>query len=165
MSRCIARRRLALAFLLAGVFVSPAHAKDGWHGAERPGARALFYGEVPPTGRQPNPETIQLILRCADKGRAIVVFVAETSAKLKPGRALRVLLSVAGVRSAAMGRTTANQLAGVPSLRATLPLHARVFAAMTEPRTLHIQAGGWQRSLPLNGLGGRLKRLTAGCRK
>lgn len=165
MSRCVARRSLVLAILLAGVFVSPAQAKEGWHGAERPGARALFYGELPPKGEPPNPETIQLLLRCAEKRKAIVLFVAETSAKLKPGKAVRVVLSVAGIRSAAKGKTMANQLAGVSSLKASFSLRARVFAAMTEPRTLRIRAGGWQSTTSLKGLGGRLKRLLAACRK
>lgn len=165
MSRCVAQRGFALALLLASAFVSPAHAKEGWHGADRPGARTLFYGELPPAGEAPNPETIQLILRCADKGKAIVLFVAETSAKLKPGKFVRVVLSVARVRSETIGRTMANQLAGVPSLRARLPIRARVFAAMKERRTLRISAGKWRSALSLKGLGGRLKRLLAACRK
>jgi hypothetical protein len=154
-----------MTILLTCSFVSPAQAKEGWHGADRPGARALFYGELPPKGEPPNPETIQLLLRCAEIRKAIVLFVAETSAKLKPGRAVRVVLSVAGIRSAARGRTMANQLAGVSSLRVSFPIRARVFAAMSEPRTLRISAGGWQSTTSLKGLGGRLKRLLAACRK
>ena len=165
MSRCVAQRGLVLAVLLASMLVSPAYAKEGWHGAKGPGARTLFYGEMPPAGEPPNPETIQLILRCADKGKAIVLFVAETSAKLKPGKFVRVVLSVSRVRSETIGRTMANQLAGVSSLRARFSLRARVFAAMTEPRTLRISAGNWQSTMPLKGLGGRLKRLLAACRK
>ncbi|MDH3232897.1 MAG: hypothetical protein OEQ29_05180, partial [Alphaproteobacteria bacterium] len=125
----------------------------------------LFYGELPTAGEAPNPETIQLILRCADKGRAIVLFVAETSEKLKPGGFVRVVLSVARVRSETIGRTMANQLAGVPSLRARLPIRARVFAAMKERRTLRISAGKWQSAISLTGLGERLNRLLAACRK
>ena len=165
MSAYLSRSGPVLAILTAMLLACPAQARDGWHGAETPGARALFYGEVPAKGEPPNPETIQLVLRCADKRKAIVVFVAETSAKLKPGRSVRVVLSVAGVRSEASGRTMANQLAGVPSLRVSFPIRARVFAAMNEPRTLRIRAGAWQSTTPLKGLGGRLKRLLAACRK
>jgi len=165
MFRRVARLAPALALLLTCSFVPPALAKEGWFGADRPGVRALFYGEMPPAGEPPNPETIQLLLRCADKRKAIVLFVAETSAKLKPGKRVRVVLSVGRVRSATMGRTKANQLAGVASLRANFSLRARVFAAMTEPRALRISAGGWQSTTPLKGLGGRMKRLLAGCRK
>ena len=165
MSPSVTRLAPALAILLASLFGSPAFAKEGWHGADRPGARTLFYGELPPAGEQPNPETIQLILRCADKGKAIVLFVAETSAKLKPGKFVRVVLSVSRVRSETIGRTMANQLAGVSSLRARFSLRARVFAAMTEPRSLRISAGNWQSAIPLKGIGGRLKRLLAACRK
>jgi hypothetical protein len=163
-TRCVARLAPALAVLLF-LPCTPALAKDGWHGAERPGARALFYGELPPKGQQPNPETIQLMLRCADKGKAVVLFVAETSAKLKPGKKVRVTLSVRRAQSTATGRTVANQLAGIPSLRVTFPLNARVFAAMTEPLVLKIRAGGWQRLVGLVGLGDRMNRLLKGCRK
>jgi hypothetical protein len=145
--------------------LSASQARDGWHGADRPGARALFYGALPPKGRQPNPETIQLMLRCADTGKAIVLFVAETSAKLKPGKKVRVVLSVGKVRSAVTGETKANQLAGVASLRARFSARARVFAAMTDRRTLRISAGGWHNTTPLKGIDGRLKRLLASCRK
>jgi hypothetical protein len=164
MTRCVARYAPALAVLLF-LPCAPALAKDGWHGADRKGARTLFYGALPAKGEAPNPETIQLILRCADRGKAIVLFVAETSEKLKPGRKVRVVLSVGKVRSAATGETKANQLAGVASLRARFSARARVFAAMKAPRTLHISAGGWESITSLKGLGARLKRLVATCRK
>ena len=164
MTRCIVRFAPALAVMLLLPCV-PALAEDGWHGADRPGARALFYGALPPKGEQPNPETIQLLLRCADKGKAIVLFVAETSAKLKPGKNVRVVLSVGKVRSAATGQTKANQLAGVPSLRAEFSARARVFAAMTDPQSLRISAGGWESTTSLKGIGARLKRLVATCGK
>jgi hypothetical protein len=154
-----------LTVILLGLPLSAAQAKDGWHGADRPGARALFYGELPPKGQQPNPETIQLMLRCADKGKAVVLFVAETSEKLKPGKSVRVVLSVGKVRSATNGETKPNQLAGVPSLRARFSAQARVFAAMTDRATLRISAGGWQSTTPLNGIDGRLKHLVASCQK
>jgi hypothetical protein len=156
---------LALAALLSVLPLSAPQAKDGWHGADRPGARALFYGELPPKGQQPNPETIQLMLRCADTGEAVVLFVAETSAKLKPGKKVRVVLSVGKVRSAVTGETKANQLAGVASLRARFSARARVFKAMTDRRTLRISAGGWHNTTPLKGIDGRLKHLVASCQK
>jgi hypothetical protein len=165
MNHPVARFCLTLAVVLSAASALAAPVKYGWFGADAPGARSLFYGALPAAGEAPNPETIQLLLRCADKGKAIVVFIAETSAAVKPGEKLRVALSIARIRSTAVGRTMANQLSGVPSIRVTFPLHARVFAAMTEPRLLSIRAGGWQRKVPLTGLDGRLKRLVAACGK
>lgn len=159
------RPYLALAAVLAIVLVSPAQARDGWFGADKPGARALYYGEVPAPGEQPNAETIYLSLACADKGNAIEVWVSESSNKLIPGRKLRVVLSAAGVSSAAMGKTVANELAGIPSIRASYPPAAAVFAAMTETASLRISTGGWRSSTPAKGLGKRLKTLLAACGK
>jgi len=165
MNRSIFRCCLVAALLLATNSAALAEAKSAWFGADAPGARSLFYGAVPPKGEAPNPETIQLLLRCADQGKAIAVFVAETSEKLQPGKAVRVTFSAGKSNSSATGRTMANQLAGVPSLRVTLPLNARVFAGMGERETLRISAGGWESATPLTGLGQRMKHLLAGCRK
>ena len=153
-----------LATLLCAFSVSPAEAKDGWFGADKPGARALFYGEVPPAGEPPNAETIYLSLSCAKKGKKIVLFVAETSGKLKPGTTVQVVMSAAMARSRAKGKVLPNQLAGIPSIEAAFPLNAAVFAAMTKTATLRIRAGAWRQATPLKGIGNRLKTVLAVCR-
>ena len=165
MSMCIVRPGLVLAALFAAQLVSPAQSRDGWFGADKPGARSLSYGEVPQAGERPNDETIYLSLSCVDKGNAIDVWVSESSEKLKPGKNVRVVLSAAGVSSVAMGKTVPNELAGIPGIQVTFPVDARVFAAMTETETLGISAGGWRDSTPLKGLGNRLKTLLAACGK
>jgi hypothetical protein len=165
MTRCLVCFALVLAALPCGPGARAAQAVDGWFGANAPGARSLFYGPLPAKGEAPNPETIQLLMRCAEKEKAIVLFVAETGDKLKPGANLSVVLTVGRVRSSALGRTKANQLAGVPSLRLTLPLGARVLAAMTGGQLLTIRAGGWQRNVPLFGAHARVRRLVEACGK
>ena len=171
MSLYAARPGLVMAALLALLLVSPAQARDGWFGADKPGAKSLLYGAIPPAGEPPNAETIYLSLNCADKGKAadgdksIVVFVSESSEKLKPGKNVRVVLTAAQVNSTTMGKTLPNELAGIPSIEVTYPVTARVFAAMTEKATLRIGAGGWSKTIPLKGLGNRMKTLLETCRK
>jgi len=164
MSPHVVRPVFVLATALAILLVSPAQARDGWFGSARPGSKAVFYGEVPRPGERANDETIYLSLDCAGKGRGVAISVSETSKKLKPGRKVRVVVSAAGVRSTAIGKTQTNELAGVPGLEVILPAHARVFAAMRQTATLRISAGGWREATPLRGIGNRLKVLLAACR-
>jgi len=155
----------ALAIVAVTVPASQVQAKDGWLGGDKPGSKSLFYGELPPAGEPPNPENIAISLSCAKKGKAIVVFVSETDPKLKPGQKLRVILSAGGVNSVTQGRTLANQLAGVPSVKVTLSVKRRLFSGMNDKATLTIRAGGWLGSFPLKGIGNRLKTLLAACGK
>lgn len=160
-------RRFGLGLLVAMLFtvpVSAAQGKDGWFGAEKPGARALNFGEIPPSGEPANPETIYLRLSCSKDGRFLGFFVGETSAALKPGRQVRVTVSVKGVKTSVAGRTLANQLAGVPSLQFRLPIGARVLAAMKSPATLRLSAGRWHETRSLRGIGKQLKTVLRSCR-
>lgn len=165
MSLRAVRPGLVMTALLTTLLVSPAQADDAWFGADKPGAKSLFYGAIPPAGEPPNAETIYLSLNCADKGKAVVVFVSESGKNLKPGKNVRVVLTAAQINSTTMGKTLANELAGVPSIEVTYPVTAKVFAAMTEKATLRIRAGGWSKTIPLKGLGNGLKTLLAFCAK
>jgi len=151
------------AFVLIGP-VSAAQARDGWFGAEKPGARAVNYGEIPPKGEPANPETIYLRLSCSKDGRFLDVFVAETSAALKPGRQVRVTLSAKGVKTSVAGRTLANELAGVPSLQFRISVGAPVLAAMKPPAALRLSAGRWRETTSLRGVGNQLKTVLQSCR-
>ena len=164
MLRGIVRRGASLTSLLTIVFATfllgaPAHSADGWFGP----SGTLLYGDVPPAGEQPNPENIVLSMSCAEKGKAIVLFVAETGPVLQPNQPVRVELSAGGVTSAAVGRTLPNELAGVPSIRVNFPVSAKVFGAMSEKSSLELRADAWRKTLPLSGIGGRLTALLALC--
>jgi len=90
--------------------------------------------------------------------------VAETSAKLKPGRSVRVIAAINGVSHTAQGKTLNNELAGVPSLQVTFPANAKMFAVVTARGTLALAAGGWKQSTRLRGIGKRMARLVRACR-
>jgi len=150
---------------LVAVPVSAAQARDGWFGAEKPGARAVNYGAIPPKGEAANPETIYLRISCSKDGRFLDVFVAETSAALKPGRQVRVTMSAKGVKTSVAGRTLANQLAGVPSLQFRISISASVLAAMTPQGTLRLSAGRWREATSLGGIGGQLKTVLRSCQR
>lgn len=147
--------------VLASLFVfgGPAQSADGWFGP----SGTLLYGDVPPAGEQSNPETIFLSMSCAETGKSVVLFVAETGSVLQPNQPVRVELVAGGVMSAAVGRTLPNELAGVPSIQVSFPVNAKVFGAMTEKATLELRADAWRKTLPLAGIGGRLTALLTLC--
>jgi hypothetical protein len=149
---------LAAATLALAAFAAPSLAADAWLGRAQDKDVYLSYGATPPAGEAPNPETIQLNLGCTKGSGVVKIFVAESSTALVPGRTVQLTLAAAGIVTSVQAKVLPNQLAGVPSLQATLPAGSAVFDVLARlgragRGTLRLTAAAWSARFPLETMG------------
>jgi hypothetical protein len=159
---------LAAALAIAGC-AAPAAAADAWLGGSHDGTATLSYGDKPPAGEQPNPETVQLSLSCKAGSGVVRLFVAESAETLKPGTTARLTLTAAEIASTVNAKVLPNQLAGVPSLQAAAPAGLAVFNALARlgragRGSLRLAVGtAWRAAYPLKTMGGQADAFFRAC--
>lgn len=155
-----------LALTSCGVFTlfAPAWAKDArvWtlSGLEekKPDLIYLNYGV---------PETDDSFgaFRCKPQSGVVMLFISETSEKLKPGKSATASLSVGEVQTKVAGKLMPNEEAGVPSFQGRLPATDPIFDAMATGETLAAAVGPSKQTAPLKGAAEKVEKFVAACAK
>src|SRR5947209_12435373 len=87
-------------------------------------------------------EETNLALICKPHSNSVSIFLGETDKSLKPKMQVTVTFTAGAAKAAVPGKTTVNELAGVPSFKASLPRPIRYSTRW--PARLRSRSG-WRR--------------------
>ena len=102
---------------------------------------------------------------CKPGSGEVKLWIAETSAKLKPGKSATAALSVGAAKAKVVGKLMPNEEAGVPSFEGTFSAAEPIFRAMASGATLEVAVGLSKQSAPLAGAADKFKKFAAACAK
>jgi hypothetical protein len=110
-------------------------------------------------------EDTPVVFNCKPGSGAIAVFVAETDSTLKPRQKVTAIFSAGTTQSRVLGKTVANEQAGVPSFEGMLPATDPLFAALSTADDLSIDVGDAHQEVPLQLIGDNATEFPGLCRK
>jgi hypothetical protein len=129
-----------------------------WRLSEADGRAILAFGSD-------NAEDTPVVFDCKAGSGTVRVFVAETDAALKANQKLVATFVAGAATSKVPGRTVANEDAGIPSFRGTLPATDPLFAAFSAADDLSIQVGAAHQDVPLQLIGEHATEFAGLCRR
>jgi hypothetical protein len=100
---------------------------------------------------------------CKPASGEVKIWIAETSAKLKPGTPVTAVLSAGGAKTRVAGRLTPNEEAGVPSFEGTFKAADPIMKALAGAAALEVVVGPSKQSAPLAGAADKFTKFAAAC--
>jgi hypothetical protein len=146
-----------VALSLTSVTAACADDKPKWTMTTEKNAVTLAYGD--------DSEETDLALICKPHSNSVSIFVGETDKSLKPKMQVTVTFTAGAAKAAVPGKTTVNELAGVPSFEGELAATDPIFDAMSGAPSISIKVAKTARDIPLKTMGSKAAAFSKACRK
>lgn len=148
---------LAVTLSIASLVSARADDKPKWTMNSEKNEVTLAYGD--------DSEETDLALICKPHSNSVKIFVGETDKSLKPKMQVTVTFAAGAAKAAVPGKTTVNELAGIPSFEGELAATDPLFDAMTGAPSISIKVAKTARDIPLKTMGSKAAAFSKACRK
>lgn len=148
---------LAVALSFTSIASARADDKPKWTMTTEKNAVTLAYGD--------DSEETDLALICKPHSNSVSIFLGETDKSLKPKMQVTVTFTAGAAKAAVPGKTTVNELAGVPSFEGELAATDPLFDAMASAPSISIKVAKTARDIPLKTMGSKAAAFSKACRK
>jgi hypothetical protein len=136
---------------------SPATPEPGWTLARGKDALNLSYG-------MPNGADTIIAFACVPRSGDVTIRLPKVPGKATVDQSQPVSLTIGGVKSSFAGTVIEDQ-DGEMMLQVTVPSRTPMFTALAGPGGMRIESKGFNKIVPLRGIGEKLRQFLAGCRK